>query len=99
MIDATYCTSSCHAFKGYGYKHGGILFRAVHDDISVSEIQDLHVLSMLGGTIGITIGEAVISSTLQQKLSGIADLTFNNSAASINDNVRKIAMIPVCGLH
>ena len=55
--------------------------------------------STLGGTIGITIGEAIISSALQQKLRGIAGLTINTSAASLNDSVRQIASIPVCGLH
>ncbi|KAF8136614.1 MFS general substrate transporter [Boletus edulis] len=51
-------------------------------------------LRTLGGTIGITIGEAIISNTLQQRLRGIAGLTFDTSPASINDSVRQIASIP-----
>ncbi|KAG6376367.1 MFS general substrate transporter [Boletus reticuloceps] len=51
-------------------------------------------LRTLGGTIGITVGEAIISNTLQQRLRGIAGLTFDTSPASINDAVRKIASIP-----
>ncbi|KAI9571312.1 MFS general substrate transporter [Boletus coccyginus] len=51
-------------------------------------------LRTLGGTIGITIGEAIISSTLQQKLRGVAGLTINTSVASINDSIRQIGLIP-----
>ncbi|KAG1877930.1 MFS general substrate transporter [Suillus subalutaceus] len=50
-------------------------------------------LRTLGGTIGITIGEAIISSVLQQKLRGIQGLTIDTSAAALNDDVRQIASI------
>ncbi|KAG2111720.1 major facilitator superfamily domain-containing protein [Suillus discolor] len=50
-------------------------------------------LRTLGGTIGITIGEAIISSVLQQKLRGIQGLTMNTSAAALNDSVRQISSI------
>lgn len=52
-------------------------------------------VSTLGGTVGITIGEAIISSTLLQKLRGIQGLTIDTSAAALNDSVRQIASIPV----
>ncbi|KAG1827106.1 MFS general substrate transporter [Suillus subaureus] len=50
-------------------------------------------LRTLGGTIGITIGEAIISSVLQQKLRGIQGLTIDTSAAALNDSVRQISSI------
>jgi len=50
-------------------------------------------LRTLGGTIGITIGEAIMSSILQQKLQGIQGLTLDTSAASLNDNIRQISSI------
>jgi EmrB/QacA subfamily drug resistance transporter len=50
-------------------------------------------LRTLGGTVGITIGEAIISSVLQQKLRGIQGLTIDTSAAALNDSVRQISSI------
>ncbi|KAG2756045.1 MFS general substrate transporter [Suillus brevipes Sb2] len=50
-------------------------------------------LRTLGGTVGITIGEAIISSVLQQKLRGIQGLTIDTSAAGLNDSVRQISSI------
>ncbi|KAF9246286.1 MFS general substrate transporter [Melanogaster broomeanus] len=51
-------------------------------------------LRVLGGTVGITIGEAIISSTLQRKLKGIQGITINTSAAALNNSVRQISSIP-----
>ncbi|KAH7912244.1 major facilitator superfamily domain-containing protein [Hygrophoropsis aurantiaca] len=52
-------------------------------------------LRTLGGTVGITIGEAIISSVLQQKLKAVPGLSgFGTSAADLNDSVRKISSIP-----
>ncbi|KAG1756583.1 MFS general substrate transporter [Suillus paluster] len=50
-------------------------------------------LRSLGGTVGITIGEAIISSVLQQKIRGIQGLTIDTSAAALNDSVRQISSI------
>ncbi|KAG0705975.1 MFS general substrate transporter [Suillus ampliporus] len=50
-------------------------------------------LRTLGGTVGITIGEAIISSVLQQKLRGIQGLTINTSTAALNDSVTQISSI------
>lgn len=50
-------------------------------------------LRTLGGTVGISIGEAIISSTLQRRLKGIPGLTINTSAAALNDSVRQISSI------
>ncbi|KIK49278.1 hypothetical protein CY34DRAFT_20275 [Suillus luteus UH-Slu-Lm8-n1] len=47
----------------------------------------------LGGTVGITIGETIISSVLQQKLRGIQGLSIDTSAAGLNDSVRQISSI------
>ncbi|KAF8842620.1 hypothetical protein BDN67DRAFT_1067587 [Paxillus ammoniavirescens] len=54
-------------------------------------------LRTVGGTVGIAIGEAIISTILPKKLSGIANissLTFGDSAAALNDSVSKIHLIP-----
>ncbi|KAH7929758.1 MFS general substrate transporter [Leucogyrophana mollusca] len=52
-------------------------------------------LRTLGGTVGITIGEAIISSVLQKKLKAIPGLSnFDTSAAALNDSVRQISSIP-----
>ncbi|KAG0705977.1 MFS general substrate transporter [Suillus ampliporus] len=51
-------------------------------------------LRALGGTVGITIGEAIISSILQQKIRGIQGLTIDTSAAALNDSVKQISSIP-----
>ncbi|KAG1741596.1 major facilitator superfamily domain-containing protein [Suillus lakei] len=48
----------------------------------------------LGSTVGISIGEAIISGVLQQKLRGIQGLTIDTSAAGLNDSVRRISAIP-----
>ncbi|KAG2367444.1 MFS general substrate transporter [Suillus spraguei] len=50
-------------------------------------------LRTLGGTVGITIGEAIISSVLQLKLRGIQGLTINTSPAALNDSIRQISSI------
>ncbi|KAG1756595.1 MFS general substrate transporter [Suillus paluster] len=50
-------------------------------------------LRTLGGTVGITIGEAIISSVLQQKIRGIQGLTIDTSTAGLNDSVRQISSI------
>lgn len=47
-VDATYCTPSCHASKGYGYEHWGIYLLAVRDNTSISEILGSHVLQYAG---------------------------------------------------
>ncbi|KIK81013.1 hypothetical protein PAXRUDRAFT_15478 [Paxillus rubicundulus Ve08.2h10] len=45
-----------------------------------------------GGTVGITIGKATISSAFQQRLKGIPGLTINTSAAALNDSLRQSHM-------
>ncbi|KAI6028637.1 major facilitator superfamily domain-containing protein [Pisolithus orientalis] len=50
-------------------------------------------LRILGGTVGITIGETIISSVLPRKLNGIQGLSIGTSVADINDSVRQIASI------
>ncbi|KAI6109565.1 MFS general substrate transporter [Pisolithus sp. B1] len=50
-------------------------------------------LRLLGGTIGITIGETIISSVLVQKLSGIQGLNIGTSVNDINDSIRQISSI------
>ncbi|KAI6118806.1 MFS general substrate transporter [Pisolithus croceorrhizus] len=50
-------------------------------------------LRLLGGTIGITIGETIISSVLVRKLSGIQGLSIGTSVNDINDSIRQISSI------
>ncbi|KAG1724007.1 MFS general substrate transporter [Suillus lakei] len=44
-------------------------------------------LRTLGSTVGITIGQTIISGVLQQKLQGIQGLPIDTSAATLNNNV------------
>ncbi|EGN93322.1 hypothetical protein SERLA73DRAFT_189897 [Serpula lacrymans var. lacrymans S7.3] len=50
-------------------------------------------LRTLGGTVGITIGEAIIASSLQKRVRDIPGLTIDTSAAALNDSVRKLSQI------
>ncbi|CDO78114.1 hypothetical protein BN946_scf184611.g6 [Trametes cinnabarina] len=52
-------------------------------------------LRQLGGTIGISIGQAIISSTLRRKVSKIPGLTFDTSPAALAQGVRRLQDIPV----
>ncbi|KIJ07370.1 hypothetical protein PAXINDRAFT_102988 [Paxillus involutus ATCC 200175] len=54
-------------------------------------------LRTVGGAVGIAVGEAIISTVLPKKLSGIANigsLGLGDSAAALNDSVSKIHLIP-----
>ncbi|KAG1768394.1 major facilitator superfamily domain-containing protein [Suillus occidentalis] len=53
----------------------------------------------LGGMVGITIREAIISGVLQQKLQGIQGLTIDTSAAGLNDSIRQISSISNLTVH
>ncbi|KDQ61019.1 hypothetical protein JAAARDRAFT_32018 [Jaapia argillacea MUCL 33604] len=44
----------------------------------------------LGGTIGISIGEAILSSTLQRRIKSIPGLTIDTSPAALNQEVRQL---------
>jgi len=51
-------------------------------------------LRTLGGTVGITVGEAIISSVLQQRLSSIPGISsMDTSATGLNDSIRTIPQI------
>ncbi|KAG1843412.1 major facilitator superfamily domain-containing protein [Suillus tomentosus] len=50
-------------------------------------------LRTLGSTVGMAMGEAVISSVLQQKLQGIQGLTIDTSATALNGNIKRISSI------
>ncbi|KAF9651438.1 MFS general substrate transporter [Thelephora ganbajun] len=51
-------------------------------------------LRVMGGTIGISISQAVISSTLRQKLARIPEYTGNTSAAALTQGVSHLKDIP-----
>ncbi|KIJ68901.1 hypothetical protein HYDPIDRAFT_79646 [Hydnomerulius pinastri MD-312] len=54
-------------------------------------------LRTVGGAVGISVGEAIISSVLPKKLAvipNIASLGFSSSAAALNDSVSKVHLIP-----
>ncbi|KIJ16696.1 hypothetical protein PAXINDRAFT_98514 [Paxillus involutus ATCC 200175] len=56
-----------------------------------------YFLRTVGGAVGIAIGEAIISTVLPKKLSGIANISslgLGDSAAALNDSVSKIHLIP-----
>lgn len=51
-------------------------------------------LRTLGGTVGITVGEAILSSVLQRRLRGISGfLSIDTSATGLNDSIRQISQI------
>ncbi|EIW85069.1 MFS general substrate transporter [Coniophora puteana RWD-64-598 SS2] len=51
-------------------------------------------LRTLGGTVGITVGEAILSSVLQQRLSSIPGISsIDTSATGLNDSIRTIPQI------
>ncbi|KIK90429.1 hypothetical protein PAXRUDRAFT_681387 [Paxillus rubicundulus Ve08.2h10] len=59
-------------------------------------------LRTVGGAVGIAVGEAIISTVLPKKLAGIPDIggyTLGDSAATLNDSVRKIHLIPDVALR
>ncbi|KAF8838015.1 MFS general substrate transporter [Paxillus ammoniavirescens] len=54
-------------------------------------------LRTVGGAVGIAVGEAIISAVLPKKLAGIANissLALGDSAAALNDSIRKFHLIP-----
>lgn len=51
-------------------------------------------LRLLGGTIGISIAQAILSSTLRKKISKIPGLTFDTSPAALSQGVRQLQNIP-----
>ncbi|KAF7798263.1 hypothetical protein EIP86_009480 [Pleurotus ostreatoroseus] len=50
-------------------------------------------IRQLGGTIGISIGQAILSSTLRRKVSKIPGLTFDTSPAALSQGVRQLQNI------
>ncbi|KAI6045676.1 MFS general substrate transporter [Pisolithus marmoratus] len=50
-------------------------------------------LRVLGGAVGIAIGETIISSVLVRKLRGIQGLSIGTSVNDINDSIRQVASI------
>lgn len=56
---------------------------------------------MLGGAVGLAIGEAIIASMLPQKLAAIpniASLGIGDTITMLNDNIDMVHLIPVCHL-
>lgn len=51
-------------------------------------------LRLLGGSMGVTIGDAVLSGVLQRKVKNIPGLNINLSAANLNQFVPQIKSIP-----
>ncbi|KAI0362066.1 MFS amino acid permease [Trametes cingulata] len=52
------------------------------------------LIRTLGGTVGISVGEAIISSELRKRVSHIAGLTIDTSPSAITQIVRQIPHIP-----
>ncbi|PCH38195.1 MFS amino acid permease [Wolfiporia cocos MD-104 SS10] len=51
-------------------------------------------LRLLGGTIGVTIGDAILSGVLQEKVKNIPGLTINTSASALNQFVPQVKNMP-----
>lgn len=56
---------------------------------------DLDVFRTLGGTIGVSVGEAILSSELRKKIRNIPDLNIDTSPSALNQIVRQIKDIQV----
>lgn len=55
--------------------------------------------SVLGGAVGLAIGEAILASVLPGKLAAIpniASLGLGDNIAVLNDNIGMVDSIPVC---
>ncbi|KAG6836786.1 hypothetical protein H0H93_003207 [Arthromyces matolae] len=48
----------------------------------------------IGGTVGISIGQAIFSSTLRKKISKIANITINTSSGGLSQSIRSLKDIP-----
>ncbi|KAJ8463510.1 hypothetical protein ONZ51_g10203 [Trametes cubensis] len=53
------------------------------------------LIRSLGGTIGISVGQAIISSELRKRVSHIAGLSIDTSPSVLTQIVRQIPKIPV----
>ena len=54
------------------------------------------VIRTMGGTIGISSGQAIYTSILKNKINRIADLSgFDTSPAALSESVRTLHRIPV----
>jgi EmrB/QacA subfamily drug resistance transporter len=51
-------------------------------------------LRMMGGTVGISIGQAIYSSILQKKISNIPNVTINTSSSALLQSVGSLKSIP-----
>ncbi|KAF8623555.1 hypothetical protein AX15_006326 [Amanita polypyramis BW_CC] len=51
-------------------------------------------LRTLGGTVGVSVGQAIFSSVAQKKLSQIPNLGFNTSPSSLSESIRSLKLIP-----
>ncbi|KAG5647265.1 hypothetical protein DXG03_000800 [Asterophora parasitica] len=48
----------------------------------------------IGGTVGISIGQAIFASTAAKKIAEIPNLTFNTSAGALSESVHELKHIP-----
>ncbi|KAF9469176.1 MFS general substrate transporter [Collybia nuda] len=48
----------------------------------------------LGGTVGISVGQAIFSSTIRKKIAGIPNLAIDTSPGGLNESVRRLKNIP-----
>lgn len=59
----------------------------------------IEVFSVLGGAVGLAIGEAILASVLPRKLAAIpnnASLGLGDSITVLNDSIEQVHLIPVC---
>ncbi|KAG1730746.1 MFS general substrate transporter [Suillus lakei] len=101
MLDNTTTTAEQEIYPFIAALGAGCLFYtpliAVQAAMPVKDMATstgtLAFLRTLGSTVGITIGETIISNVLHQKLQGIQGLTIDTSAAALNNNIRQISSI------
>jgi hypothetical protein len=93
-------TSSSNASEGHGYCDERLHVPSVSEHFRLFSLTETtEVPSMLGGAVGLAIGEAIIASLLPRKLAtipNIASLGLGDDITALNDSIGMIHLIPVC---
>ncbi|KAK7467253.1 hypothetical protein VKT23_004310 [Stygiomarasmius scandens] len=83
-LDPSHRSPSCHASERHGHQL---------KDMATST-GAFGFIRTLGGTVGISIGQAVFSSTLRRRLSKIPNLSIDTSSSALSQSVRHLNEIP-----
>lgn len=92
-------SSGSDASEGHGYCDEWFYVPSVSHHFLCLIRENDKVFSVLGGAVGLAVGEAIIASVLPRRLAAIpniASLGFGNNITVLNDNIDKVHLIPVC---